>query len=175
MTATDKLTLGGLLLALIILICNLYPWYRGGRQMSKLAAFGKGLSGGVCAAMCPGGILGWAHSRSGTVGNGVGERTGTALTGTENTQGLTTGQLVGLGTTGAVIVVLVVLVVGLAYKEAGKTEAGKKDQRRIIGGAYVGSTLCLTAGVAGVLSWLPGMFNAAGDGIVAFFQGAGLL
>jgi hypothetical protein len=79
--ATEKLTLGGLLLALIILVCNLYPWYRGGRQLSKLAAFGKGLSGGVCAAMCPGGILGWAHSRSGTVGNGVGERTGTALTG----------------------------------------------------------------------------------------------
>ncbi|MEU0018031.1 hypothetical protein ABZ173_10210 [Streptomyces rochei] len=170
MTGTTTLTLGGLLLALIILTCNVYPWYRGGREMSKLASFGKGSAAGVCAAMCPGGILGWAHSRSGTVGNGVGERTSQAATGTTSTQGLTTGQLVGLGTTGAVIVVITVLLVGLAYKEA-----GRKDRRRIIGGAYVGSTLCLTAGVAGILSWLPAALNGTGDGIVAFFQGAGIL
>jgi hypothetical protein len=170
MTATSTLTLGGLLLALIILTFNLYPWWRGGREMKQLAAFGKGATAGVCAAMCPGGILGWSHSRSGTVGNGVGERTGTALTGTTQSQSLTTGQLVGLGTTGAAVVVLVVLVVSLAYKEA-----GKKDRRRIFGGAYVGSTLCLTAGVAGALAWLPGATNGIGDAIVAFFQGAGVL
>ncbi|MFF7870502.1 hypothetical protein ACFZCT_29085 [Streptomyces qaidamensis] len=170
MTATEKLTLGGLLLALIILTCNLYPWWRGNRDMKMLASFGKGNAAGVGAAMCPGGILGWAHSRSGTVGNGLGERTGAALTGTSQTQGLTTGQLVGLGATGAAIVVLTVLWVVLAYKEA-----GKKDRRRIIGGAYVGSTFCLTAGVAGILSWLPGTLTATGNGVVAFFQGAGLL
>lgn len=170
MTSTNALTLGGLLAALIILTCNLYPWYRGGREMSKLAAFGKGAAGGVCAAACPGGILGWAHSRSGTVGNGIGERTSQATTGTTSGQSLTTGQLVGLGTTGAVLVVIVVLLVVLAYKEAGKA-----DKRRIFGGAYVGSTLCLTAGVAGALAWLPGTLNGAGDGIVAFVQGAGIL
>lgn len=170
MTATDKLTLGGLLVALIILTCNLYPWYRGGREMSKLAAFGKGTSAGVCIAMCPGGILGWAHSRSGTVGNGLGERTSQATTGTASAQGLTTGQLVGLGATGAVIVVIAILLVVLAYKEA-----GKKDKRRILGGAYVGSTLCLTAGVAGALAWLPAAVNGVGDGVVAAVQGAGIL
>lgn len=170
MNATSTLTLGGLLLALIILTCNLYPWYRGGREMSKLASFGKGFCGAVCAAACPGGILGWAHSRSGTVGNGVGERTSQATTGTNSAQALTTGQLVGLGATGAVVVVITVTLVVLAYKEA-----GKKDRRRIIGGAYVGSTLCLTAGVAGALAWLPSALNGVGDGVVAFFQGAGLL
>lgn len=170
MNATDKLTLGGLLVALIILTCNLYPWWRGNRDMKMLASFGKGAAAGVCMAMCPGGILGWAHSRSGTVGNGAGERVSQATTGTASGQSLTTGQLVGLGATGAIIVVLTVLLVGLAYKEA-----GKKDKRRIIGGVYVGSTLCLTAGVAGILSWLPGAFNGTGDGIVAFFQGAGIL
>jgi hypothetical protein len=169
-TRTETLTLGGLLLALIILACNLYPWWRGNRDMKLLAAFGKGNAAGLCAAMCPGGILGWAHSRTGTVGNGLGERTSAAATGTASGQGLTTGQLVGLGATGAVIVVLTVLLVGLAYKEA-----GKKDRRRILGGAYVGSTLSLTAGVAGVLAWLPGAFNGTGDAVVAFFQGAGLL
>ncbi|MFJ4322230.1 hypothetical protein ACIP3A_03790 [Streptomyces tricolor] len=170
MTATNTLTLGGLLLALIILVCNLYPWWRGNRDMKMLAAFGKGAAAGISAAMCPGGILGWAHSRSGTVGNGIGERTSQATTGTASGQSLTTGQLVGLGATGAAIVVLTVLWVVLAYKEA-----GKKDRRRIIGGAYVGSTFCLTAGVAGALAWLPGTLNGLGDGIVAFFQGAGVL
>lgn len=170
MNATSTLTLGGLLLALIILTCNLYPWWRGARDMKMLASFGKGSAAGVCMAMCPGGILGWAHSRSGTVGNGAGERVSQAATGTASGQSLTTGQLVGLGATGAAVVVITVLLVSLAYKEA-----GKKDKRRIIGGAYVGSTLCLTAGVAGALAWLPGAFNGAGDGVVAFFQGAGLL
>ncbi|MET9815305.1 hypothetical protein [Streptomyces sp. NPDC006355] len=170
MTTTDKLTLGGLLAALIVLVFNLYPWYRGGREISKLAAFGKGTTGGVCIAMCPGGILGWAHSRSGTVGNGIGERTSQAATGTASAEGLPTGQLVGLGATGAVIVVLTVLVVVLAYKEA-----GKKDRRRIIGGAFVGSTFCLTAGVAGALAWLPAALNGVGDGVKALFEGAGIL
>ncbi|MET8826074.1 hypothetical protein ABZX40_13460 [Streptomyces sp. NPDC004610] len=170
MTATTTLTLGGLLAALIILTANLHPWWTGTREAKQLSAFSKGTAGGVGAAMCPGGILGWAHSRSGTVGNGAGERLGAATTGTTSGQSLTSGQLVGLGATGAVIVVITVLLVVLAYKAA-----GKKDKRRILGGAYVGSTLCLTAGVAGALSWLPGTLNAAGDGIVAAIQGAGVL
>jgi hypothetical protein len=169
-TGTSTLTLGGLLAALVILTFNLHPWWRGGREMKQLGSFGKGAAGGVCAAMCPGGILGWAHSRSGTAGNGAGERLSTATTGTASARGLTTGQLVGLGATGAVIVVLTVLLVVLAYKAA-----GKKDRRRILGGAYVGSTLCLTAGVAGLLAWLPSTLNMVGDGVVQAVQGAGIL
>ncbi|MDX3204158.1 hypothetical protein [Streptomyces scabiei] len=170
MTATSTLTLGGLLFALIILTCNLYPWYRGGREMSKLASFGKGAAAGVCIAMCPGGLFGWAHSRSGGVGNGAGERTSQALTGTDSSSGLSSGQLVGLGAAGAVIVVISVTLVVLAYKEA-----GRKDRRRIIGGAYVGSTLCLTAGVAGAFAWLPGAINGLGEGITAVFEGGSFL
>ena len=170
MTATATLTLGGLLFALIILIANLYPWWTGPRELKQLAAFGKGFGAAACAAACPGGILGWAHSRSGTLGNGAGERAGQALTGTPATSGLTNGQLAGLSATGAVIVVIAVTLVVLAYKGAGKA-----DKKRIVGGAYVGSTLCLTAGVAGALAWLPGALNAAGDGVVAAVQGAGIL
>lgn len=170
MTGTTTLTLGGLLAALLVLIANLHPWWTGGREMKQLAAFGKGVAAAACAAACPGGILGWAHSRSGAVANGAGERTGSAATGTTSGTGLTSGQLVGLGTTGAVIVVLAVFLVGLSYKAA-----GKKDKRRIVGGAFVGSTLCLTAGVAGALAWLPGALNGAGDAVVAAVQGAGIL
>lgn len=170
MTATTTLTLGGLLAALLVLTANLYPWWTGNRELGQLASFGKGFGAAACAAACPGGILGWAHSRSGTVANGAGERTGAAATGTTSGTGLTTGQLTGLGATGAVIVVVAVFLVALSYKAA-----GKKDKKRIVGGAFVGSVLCLTAGVAGALAWLPGALNAAGDGVVAAVQGAGIL
>lgn len=170
MTGTTTLTLGGLLAALFVLLANLHPWWTGNREMKQLAAFGKGFSAAACAAACPGGLLGWAHSRSGAVANGAGERTGAATTGTSSSAGVTSGQLVGLGTMGAIIAVLVVFLVCLAYKAA-----GKKDKRRIIGGAFVGSTLLLTAGVAGALSWLPGALDTAGAAVVDAVQGAGIL
>ncbi|MFE7273026.1 hypothetical protein [Streptomyces sp. NPDC057623] len=170
MNATSTLTLGGLLAALVILTCNLYPWWTGNREAKQLAAFGKGFGAAACAAACPGGVLGWAHSHSGSVGNGAGERASQALTGTNSASGLTSGQLVGLGTTGAIIVVIAVTLVVLSYKQA-----GKKDKRRIVGGAYVGSTLCLTAGVAGALAWLPDALNGIGDSIAQAFEGAGAL
>ncbi|NEY32071.1 hypothetical protein GTU99_07665 [Streptomyces sp. PRKS01-65] len=170
MTGTTTLTLGGLLAALIVLIANLHPWYRGGREMKQLSAFGKGFAAAACAAACPGGLLGWAHSRTGTIANGAGERAGSTATGTTHGSALTTGQLTGLTATGAVVVVLAVFLVVLAYKAAGKA-----DKRRIVGGAFVGSVLLLTAGVAGALSWLPSALNVAGDGVVAAVQGAGIL
>lgn len=170
MTATTTLTLGGLLAALIVLTCNLYPWYTGGREWKQLSSFGKGFGGAACAAACPGGILGWAHSRSGTIANGTGARAGQAAAGTSTGSGLTSGQLVGLSATGAVIVVIAVTLVVLSYKAA-----GKKDKKRIMGGAFVGSALLLTAGVAGALAWLPEALNGIGDGVVAAVQGAGIL
>lgn len=170
MTATTTLSLGGLLTALLILYANLHPWWTSGREMAQLAPFGKGFGAAICAAACPGGLLGWASDHSGTVANGTGERVGETTTGAAQTSGLTGGQLVGLGATGAVVVVLVVFAVGLSWKAAGKT-----DKRRIVGGAYVGSVLCLTAGVAGMLAWLPDALNSAGDGVVSAFQGAGIL
>ncbi|MEV7154890.1 hypothetical protein AB0N77_09725 [Streptomyces misionensis] len=170
MTGTTTLTLGGLLAALLVLVANLHPWYRGGREMRQLAAFGKGFTGAACAAACPGGILGWAHSHAGGIANGAGQQAGSAATGTTAASSLTRGQLTGLSATGAVVVVVAVVLVVLAYKAAGKA-----DKRRIVGGFFVGSVLLLTAGVAGALSWLPGALNGAGDGVVSAVQGAGLL
>ncbi|WP_183154860.1 hypothetical protein [Streptomyces shenzhenensis] len=150
MTGATGLTLGGFLAALLVLAANLYPWWTGSRELKQLAPFGKGFTAAACAAACPGGILGWAHHRSGNLADGAGQSVGTAATGTRPPAALTSGQLVGLGTTGAVVAAVVVFLVFLFYKEA-----GKKDKRRIIGGAFVGSVLLLTAGVAGALSWLP--------------------
>ncbi|MGW5477678.1 hypothetical protein [Streptomyces sp. NPDC004008] len=162
------LTLGGLLAALIILIANLYPWYTGGREMKQLAAFGKGFAGAACAAACPGGILGWAHSHTGTIANGAGKGASNAATGTGSGSTLSSGQLVGLSATGAVVVVAAVFLIVLSYKAA-----GKKDKRRIVGGAFVGSIFLLTAGGAGALAWLPGALNGVGNGVVSTVQGAG--
>lgn len=170
MTGTTTLTLGGLLAALIILTANLRPWWMGGRELNKLAAFGKGFGGAACAAACPGGLLGWAHTHTGGIANSVGERGGSATTGTHPAASLTSGQITGLSATGAVVVVIAAYLVVLAYKAA-----GKPDKRRIAGGFFVGSVLTLTAGVAGALAWLPGALNAAGDGVVAAVQGSGLL
>lgn len=170
MTGTTGLTLGGLLAALLVLAANLHPWWTGSRELKQLAAFGKGFTAAACAAACPGGFLGWAHAHTGSVANGAGERTSAAATGTTSTASLTSGQLIGLGATGATVAVVVVFLVALTYKAA-----GRKDKRRMLGGAFVGSVLLLTAGVAGALAWLPGALNAAGDGVVAAVQGAGIL
>ncbi|MFE7954397.1 hypothetical protein [Streptomyces sp. NPDC057413] len=170
MTATTGITLGGLLTALLVLIANLRPWYVGGREMKKLAPFSKGFAAAVCAAACPGGILGWAHTHTGGVANTVGEKTGAAATGTAPAAALSRGQLVGLGMTGACIVALAVFLVYLAWKAA-----GKEDKRRIFGGAYVGTVFVGTAGVAGALSWVPGALNAAGQSVVDAFNGTGIL
>lgn len=170
MTTTSTLTLGGLLAALLVLLANLHPWWTGSREMKQLAAFGKGAAAAGCAAACPGGLLGWVHSRSGAVANGAGERTAAVGTGTSAGAGLTSGQIVGLGSTGAVVTVLVVFLVVLAYKKAGKA-----DKKRILGGAFVGSVLLLTAGVAGALAWLPNALNTTGAIIVDAVQGAGIL
>ncbi|MEV5977514.1 hypothetical protein [Streptomyces sp. NPDC052114] len=170
MTGTTTLTLGGLLAALLVLIANLHPWWTGNREMKMLAPFGKGFSAAACAAACPGGLLGWAHSRTGTVANGAGERTGAAATGTSSASGITNGQLIGLSATGAAIAVAVVFLVVLAYKAA-----GKQDKKRILGGAFVGSVLLLTAGVAGALSWLPTALNTTGVALVDAVQGTGVL
>ncbi|MEU9149182.1 hypothetical protein AB0D59_01180 [Streptomyces sp. NPDC048417] len=169
MTGTT-LTVGGLLAALLVLVANLHPWYTGGREMKQLTAFGQGFLAAACAAACPGGALGWIHARSGSVANGSGESVGAAAAGTDTGTRLATGQLVGLGMTGAVVAVLVVFVIYLTYKNA-----GKKDRRRILGGAFVGSVFLLTAGVAGALSWLPGLLNGIGDAVIGAAQGSGVL
>ncbi|MFH8336944.1 hypothetical protein [Streptomyces sp. AM6-12] len=170
MTGTTTLTVGGLLAAVLVLAANLRPWWKGGREMKMLSSFGKGLLAAICAAACPGGILGWSHHHAATIANRAGQRTSDAAAGASSGSGLTTGQLVGLSATGAAVVIVTVFLISLAYKDA-----GKKDKRRIVGGAFVGSTFTLTAGVAGALVWLPDALNGVGDSVVSAVQSSGLL
>lgn len=170
MTGTTTLTLGGLLAALIVLYANLRPWWAGNRDPKRLTPFGKGLAGALVAAACPGGILGWARQRTGSVANTAGQTAGRGASGTTQTEAISGGQMAGLLGTGALVAVLIVFAVVLAWKAA-----GKDDKRRILGGVFVGLVASLTAGAAGALAWLPGALNGIGDGIVALAEGAGLL
>ncbi|MFJ5176693.1 hypothetical protein ACIP68_23010 [Streptomyces griseoviridis] len=170
MTGTTTLSLGGLLAALLVLYANLRPWWVGNREMKQLTAFSKGLTAALCAAACPGGILGWTKNRTGGLANSAGETGGQAATGTSQAQTIAGGQLTGLVATGALVVVLAVYAAVVAWRAAGKA-----DRRRIVGGAFVGTVASLTAGVAGALYWLPGFLNGIGDAIVGVAQGVNLL
>ncbi|MEU3683753.1 hypothetical protein AB0E99_22835 [Streptomyces sp. NPDC030592] len=167
MTGTTTASLGGLLAALLVLYANLRPWWTGNREMKLLAPFGKGLAGALAAATCPGGILGWARQRTGAVANSAGETVGKSATGTTQTDTISGGQMAGLIGVGALVAALMVFAVFLAWKNA-----GKKDRRRIVGGAFVGTVATLTAGGAGAFDWLPGALNGIGDAIVALAEGA---
>ena len=157
MNATTGLTLAGLTAAVIVLIYNLRPWYTGGREMKHLVAFGKGSALGVVSAVCPGGLLGWAHAHSGAAANAGGSRIAGATTGVRPSAPIAHRALGGLDQNGACVVVLIAVLVGLAWKFA-----GKQDKKRIVGGAFVASVLCLTAGVIGMLTWVPGALNSVG-------------
>ncbi|MCM8548912.1 hypothetical protein [Streptomyces sp. STCH 565 A] len=170
MTGTTTASLGGLLLAVLVLYANLRPWWAGNREMKLLLPFGKGLAGALAAAACPGGFFGWARQRTGAVANTAGETAGRSATGTAQTETVSSGQMVGLVATGALAAALVVFAVSLAWKAA-----GKKDRRRIIGGAFVGTVATLTAGIAGALDWLPGTLNGIGDAIKSLVEGTAVL
>ncbi|MFJ5089987.1 hypothetical protein [Streptomyces sp. NPDC088674] len=167
MTSTTALTIGGLTLALLVLVANLHTWWKGKREVKQLASFGKGFGAAALMAACPGGILGWAHTHAGGVANGAGERVGAGATGVGTGDPLTAGHLAGLSTMGAPIVAIGVFLACLAWKSS-----GAKDKKRMVGGLFVGSVLLLTAGVAGLLGWLPAALNGAGAQVVAAVQGA---
>lgn len=169
MNATG-LTLAGLTAALVVLLANLRPWWTGNRDAKQLAAFGKGTALGVVSAVCPGGILGWLHAHAGAAANAGGDRITRGTTGVQAGTPVANKALGGLTSAGAVVVVVIAAVVVLAWRAA-----AKKDRWRISGGAFVASVLCLSAGVVGLLSWVPGVLNSAGAAVVGAVQGAGVL
>lgn len=160
MNATTSITLAGLTAALIVLLYNLRPWWASNRDAKQLVAFGKGSALGIVSAACPGGILGWLHTHSGGAANTAGGRITSGATGVHASAPVAHRALGGLGPAGACVVAVLAVCVLIAWKAA-----GKKDKWRIIGGAFVASVLCLTAGVIGALTWVPGLLNSVGNSI----------
>lgn len=167
MNTATGISLAGLTVAAVILYANLRPWWTGNRDAKQLAAFGKGASLGVVSAVCPGGILGWLHTHSGAAADAGGNRITNATTGVKASAPIAHRALGGLDMPGACVVVVLAFGVVLAWRAA-----GKNDKKRMVGGAFVASALCLTAGVIGLLTWLPGSLNTVGNQVVHAVQGA---
>jgi hypothetical protein len=157
---TTGLTLAGLTAALVVLYANLRPWWASNRDAKQLAAFGKGSALGIVSAVCPGGMLGWLHTHSAQAANASGGKLTSGTTGIKASAPVAHRDLYGLTQTGGVIVVVITIAVFFAWRAA-----GKQDKKRIAGGAFVASVACLTAGVAGLLTWVPGTLNSIGDQI----------
>ncbi|MGW1071547.1 hypothetical protein [Streptomyces sp. NPDC002537] len=168
MTSTP-LTYTGAAISLAIGYLNLRPWWKSGRDPKQLLPFAGMFLLGSVSTMCAGGILGWLSGCSATGLNKAGEKAVSSATGS-SPGALAHGSLGALDQNGAVVVFLATVAAGAAWKAAGKL-----DKRRMASGAVCGSSLTLTAGVAGALAWLPGVVNAAGLSLRTALEGGGIL
>ncbi|MEV4908734.1 hypothetical protein AB0N46_29325 [Streptomyces albidoflavus] len=167
---TTGLTLAGLALSLAIFWANFRPWWKGSREAKALLPFGQGFILGAVSTVCAGGLLGWLAGCAATAANQGGDKATLGVTGAGAAQPLARGTLGDLTPEGAVLVLLLTVGVILAWRAAGKAE-----RKRVAGGAFVGATLCLTAGVASLLSWLPDTLNQGGGYLRMAVEGAGIL
>ncbi|MHC5259894.1 hypothetical protein ACYSUO_18610 [Streptomyces sp. UC4497] len=170
MTGSTGLTLAGVAAVLVILWANLRPWWKGDRDPAKLKSFGLGSLLGSVSTMCAGGVLGWLAGCSASIANTGGSKGVQAATGKTSDAAITHGNLGQLTPEGAVIVFLLTCATIFAFRAAGKDE-----RKRMVGGTFCGVCLCLTAGVASLLNWLPGLINQAGTILRSSVEGAGLL
>ena len=164
------LTFAGVALVLVILWANLRPWWKGDRNPAKLKSFGLGSLLGSVSTMCAGGILGWLAGCSARAANTGGGKGVQAATGQTSEAAVTHGDLGQLTPEGAVIVFLLTCATIFAFRAAGKDE-----RKRMVGGVFCGVCLCLTAGVASALNWLPALINQSGTVLRSSLDGAGLL
>lgn len=164
------LTLAGSALVLAVAYINLRTWWRGKRDAKELMPFGQGVTLGALGTMCSGGILGFLSGCSPTIANKAGEQAVDVVTGASPATPVPASSLGQLTPGGAVVVFLVFVGVVLAWKAAPKT-----DKKRMVGGAFVGSSLCVTAGAATLLDWMPRLVNDAGTELQSFVSGAGIL
>ncbi|MEV4440337.1 hypothetical protein AB0K09_15200 [Streptomyces sp. NPDC049577] len=170
MMTDTTLSLAGATVSLGVVYLNLRPWWKGGRAPKDLLPFGGYFLLGSVSTMCTGGVLGWLAGCSAAGVNHAGRQAVHGATGSAPSGALTHGSLGPLTPEGAVIVFLATVAAGLAWKAAGKL-----DRRRMVGGAVCGSTLTMTAGVAGALFWLPDAVNSLGLSLRTVLEGGGLL
>lgn len=157
MNTATGLSLSGFALALIILLANLRRWWKGSRDPKDLSHFGQGFTLGALATACAGGLLGWVAGCAPGVANSGGQKGVSGLTGASPSSPLARGSIGSLTEEGAVVVTLFAVLVLFSWR------AAKKDEKkRLGGGMFCGMTLCITAGIAGLLTWLPDLVNTIG-------------
>lgn len=165
MTTADSVTLGCLGIALLIFYANARKWWNGGRNVKDIAPYAGSFLFGAIATCCAGGLLGWLAGCSAGAGNVVGDKAVPGATGTQASGPLASGDIGSLTSEGGVIVFVATGALVFAWKSAGKDVT-----KRMAGGLFCGSTMCLTAGVAGLMNWLPTVVNQAGLGVRHFIE-----
>jgi hypothetical protein len=168
--ATTGTTLAGAAIALVILALNLRKWWSGGRAAKDLIPTTQGLVTGAFGTMCAGGLAGWLSGCTRQATNFGGGKAVMGTTGTDSSSAIASGSFESLTPEGGVIVFAFFCVTIAVYKTLSKEDKGK-----LIGGVVAGSVLCVTAGVAGMLSGLPDVANQLGDSARAALEGRGSL
>jgi hypothetical protein len=162
----DALSLGGIAVALAIVVANIKPWWKGGRDPKALAPYGVAFVLGALATICVGGVLGWGASGIASLISTGGDKAVGSVTGT-GSAAVATASMGTLTPPGGVVVFLLLIGVILIWKAA-----GKQDKKRIAGGFITGATLGFLPGVAAVLVWLPELVNWLGGQGYALLGGA---
>ncbi|MCZ1006353.1 hypothetical protein [Streptomyces lydicus] len=159
------LTITGAALSLIVLSLAIRTWWKGNRAFKPMLPSLWGVVIGASLLLCAGGLLGWVAVKSISANSAAGDWAVKRTTG-HSGGALHSGGMGTLTTPGACVLVVVVALAIVVFTKASKTIRWK-----LLGGAYVGVTLCATAGVAQVMQWLPDTYNYAGQSIVDFFNG----
>ncbi|MFF5285207.1 hypothetical protein [Streptomyces sp. NPDC013171] len=157
MNTATGLSLSGLALAVLVLAANLRRWWKGNRDPKDLAHFGQGFALGALATACAGGLLGWLAGCAPGIANSGGQKGVSGLTGASPSSPIARGSIGSLTEEGAVVVAIFAVAVVWSWRTAKKDE-----KKRLGGGLFCGSTLCATAGIAGMLTWLPELVNTIG-------------
>lgn len=157
MTTATQLTLLGLAVTVVVLYANLRTWWTGSRDFKTIAPFATYFCFGGAMTMCVGGLLGFLAGCAAGTTNTAGEKGVPRVTGTGGGGALASGTLGQLTPEGGVVVFIATAALVFAWRAA-----GKNVKRRMVGGAWCGATLCMTAGVAGLMQWLGPAINQLG-------------
>ncbi|MDX2702170.1 hypothetical protein PV350_04825 [Streptomyces sp. PA03-6a] len=166
---TTAITGGGLAIGVFLVVRELYLWFRtgggggaapggkgkggppgggGGRNPKALIPFGAGLAFGTLMVACPAGLLGKLAGLLRGIGNGIGDGVTRAATG-HSTATVANGSAPGLDGNGAIVVVVAMLLVIVAWKRLAKTLKGKFGS-----GVWCGTLLGISSGLFAFLGQL---------------------
>lgn len=159
------LTITGAALSLIPLALAVRTWWKGNRAIKPMLPSLWGVVIGASLLLCIGGLFGWIAIKSNSANSAAGDWAVKRTTG-HSGGALHSGGMGTLTTAGACVLVLVVALAVFVF-----IKASKPVKLKLAGGAYVGVTLCATAGVAQMMQWLPSTYNYVGQGVVDFFNG----
>ncbi|MFJ9460945.1 hypothetical protein ACIRST_38485 [Kitasatospora sp. NPDC101447] len=161
MTAA-QLSLGGLALAVAVLVSTAVRWWRRGCEMPGAAALAGGLLMGLLSALCTGGLLGVAaHYLVRKATNPLGNK----IAGTGSGQLLPQAAPAGMNAGGGVATTLLLIVVVLAWRCC-----DYQLRRQLTAGIVSGSALGLAGGISGLAAatLIPAANHLGGQILAAF-------